>query len=112
MITRKGATMSPRMERLWTFMRGRRIGLDDWSTDECVEREQKALKAGEEELISILAKSPDDRDLQHLLIDYRTIMNRRPHERATQAQIDASEKRALAARAEDEIGEQISRGRR
>lgn len=82
MTTRKGAVMSSRMERLWRFIREERgIDLTDWSTDSDVEREQAALREGERVLADRLARAPEDRDLQNLLVDYQTIANRRPHER-------------------------------
>ena len=112
MITTKGATMSPRMERLWTFIREREICLTDWSTDEHVEREQASLREGERALVTRAAAAPEDRDLQNLLVDYRAIMNRRPHGRVDATSLREGERRALAARVEihnrgDEIAEKI-----
>ena len=107
--TSHGAVMSPRMERLWRYVQDeRRISLHDFSTDACVERVQKALREGEAELVRRSEKALGDRDLRHLLADYRAIMNRRPHERTTAA-MQRSEEAALRARgmAEDEIAAQL-----
>ncbi|MDO8599739.1 MAG: hypothetical protein Q7S02_06560 [bacterium] len=102
------------MERLWKYIREERgIDLSDFSTDESVERCQAALREGEVELERrIAATMPPSRDLEHLLVDYRVIMNRRPHARTTGA-MSASEAAALRARGatEDEIAEKIGRTR-
>ncbi len=109
MNTTHGVKMSPAMANLWRFIQEQGINLCDFSTDECVEREQEKLKAGEEVLLRrIAATAPPSRELEHLLADYRAIMNRRPHERTDRA-MQASEAAALRARgmAEDEIAKQI-----
>lgn len=110
-LTQKGHKMSPRMERLWRYIQDELgLPLNDWSTDQCVENEQVRLKAGEEKLVrQIAATQPPSLDLEHLLIDYRVIMNRRPSARMGNAQLAESEKKALAARASgtDAIGDQI-----
>lgn len=114
MITQHNVKMSPRMERLWKYIREERgISLTDFSTDECVERVQDQLLLGLKELEARVSASRGDRDrdLENLLVDYRTIMNRRPHARTTAA-MQASEAAAIRARgivaaARDEIVEQI-----
>ena len=89
MLTVKHAVMSPRMERLWRYIREERgiQSLNDWSTDEGVERDQARLRAGEkvleERLNAAHLRDHYDRDLANLLLDYRSIMNRRPHGRVT-----------------------------
>ena len=71
MKTTKGATMSPRMERLWRYIKHeRRIPLSDFSTDAQVERVYKQLKAAYE-------AAPTD----ELKRDLRCIMRRRPQNR-------------------------------
>lgn len=60
MKTTHGAEMSPRMARLWTFMREQKIPLSDWSTDEAVERCQDQLRAGETVLLS---RQDDSREM-------------------------------------------------
>lgn len=107
MNTVKGVKMSPRMERLWKFIREERgINLRDFSTDEDVERQQDALRDGEEVLVRrIAATMPPSRELEELLLDYRTIMNRRPHGRVTEAMLREGEAKAQAAR--DEIAEKV-----
>ena len=98
MRTQHGVEMSPRMERLWRFIREeRRIDLTDFSTDECVERVQAALRVGEKVLLARVAADAHSKDLRDLLEDYRRIMNRRPRARTTEAML-RSERRALAAR--------------
>lgn len=112
MLTTHGAKMSPRMERLWTYLREER-GIDtlnDWATDECVEGEQERLRAAVADLEERVAAAPGDRDLAHLLDDVRTIANRRPHER-TDAAMERSRAAALRARGEvgrDAIGDEIA----
>ena len=123
MLTRHGKVMSSRMERLWAFMQEQRINLNDWSTDQGVEREQAALRAGERVLVERLnavhrryleLTGDMDRDLANLLLDYRTIMNRRPHGRVTPESLREGEALARKARAalhagagEDEITSKI-----
>ena len=109
--TAHGAKMSPRMSRLWTFLRVER-GLEgrfhDWSTDEDVERLQAELREAEAVMVARCAAAPDDKTLSDLLRDLRVIAERRPHERTTAA-MQKSQAQALRARgmAEDEIAAQI-----
>lgn len=77
MKTTKGATMSPRMERLWRYIKHeRKIPLSDFSTDRCVERVYPQLEAA-------LDAIPDDGSVENerLRRDLRTIMRRRPSAR-------------------------------
>ncbi len=74
--TSHGATMSPRMERLWIYIRDvRQISLADFSTDECVERVIGALQSAHD------AVSGDSHQDEELRRDLRAIMRRRPHDR-------------------------------
>ena len=69
MKTKHGATMSPRMERLWYYIRSvRKIRLHDHSTDRCVARVMPELRAALEE-------APD---VPGLKADLRAIMRRTP----------------------------------
>lgn len=78
MRTQHGATMSPRMERLWRYLRfERKIPMHDFSTDQCVERNFAALEAA---LAAVTGDTPQDDELRR---DIRAIMRRRPCSRVT-----------------------------
>ena len=100
--TTHGAQMSPRMERLWAFIQDeQKINLCDFSTDECVEREQARLRVGEKALLARVATAPEDREAAALLRDYQAVMNRRPV-----ARVDGMRSRG-GATAPDEIDEMV-----
>lgn len=74
MKTSHGAVMSPRMERLWRYLKQeRKIPLSDFSTDQCVERVYSQLEAALEAI-------PDDGTPENEMLyrDVRNIMRRRP----------------------------------
>ena len=72
MRTTHGTTMSPRMERLWRYLRHeRKIPLTDFSTDNDVERNYHRLQAA-------LDAVPDDGTADALRRDIASIMRRRP----------------------------------
>ena len=74
--TTQGATMSPRMSRLWTYLRiDCKIHLTDFSTDQGVEREIGKLQA------ALDAVQGDSLDAENLRRDIRAIMRRRPANR-------------------------------
>ena len=111
MTTRHGVQMSPRMERVWKFIREeRKISLTDFSTDDCVEAVQGALREGEKILVARLAKDPGNTDLQVLLVDYRTIMNRRPQERVHNAKQATAKADVAVSTGGDSVAEKIARG--
>lgn len=69
--TSHGAVMSPRMSRLWTYIRVTRgISLSDFSTDQCVERVFGQLEAAYEAAPS-----------EEIRRDLANIMRRRPANR-------------------------------
>lgn len=79
MRTTHGAVMSPRMERLWRYIKiERKIQLHDHSTDQCIERVFPQLEKA-------LAAIPDDGavDSEELRRDLQCLMRRRPSARVS-----------------------------
>lgn len=85
--TTHGAVMSPRLSRLYTWLDDNRIGLTDFSTDQCVERVLPRLRKLADELqAEIHARSVHPTAtvpayLVHLAADLAAIMRRLPSAR-------------------------------
>lgn len=91
MVTAHGVKMSPRMERLYTFLGHCKIAISSWSTDEQVVAEMPKLRAAmgaiEAELTGAHGDYPDlmeflvsmtDAELDALAADVAAIMRRVP----------------------------------
>ncbi len=72
--TNHGATMSPRMERLWDYLDKMKSGLSDWSTDNCVLRNWDKI-----------VKAHDAAPSEEIKKDIANIMRRKPCNRVTKA---------------------------
>lgn len=85
--TSHGATMSPRLSRLYTWLQANHVSLTDFSTDTCVQRELPKLISLRAELISFVARDPDEplppMYLTDLAADLANIMKRLPENRVT-----------------------------
>lgn len=84
MKTAHGVEMSPRMERLWTFIQSRRIQLHDWATDLDVLRELPELQVASAYLAEGGGKDTDpltDREFEELRRDLAALMRRVPANR-------------------------------
>lgn len=78
--TSHGATMSPRLSRLYTWLQANKVQLTDFSTDNCVERELARLTTLATELDALRAASPL-KYLDDLAADLACLMRRRPSAR-------------------------------
>jgi hypothetical protein len=78
--TSHGVQMSDRMARLYTWLSANGVGLSDFSTDECVQRELGKLVALRDEL-SALRAAAEERYLNDLDTDLVNIMRRVPSAR-------------------------------
>lgn len=81
MKTQHGVKMSPRMERLWRYIREeRKISLTDFSTDQCVERELPRLREAMANLEKRQTAKPST-ETRHMMLDLAAIMRRLPSAR-------------------------------
>jgi hypothetical protein len=83
--TQHGVVMSPRMERLWNYLDRMKSGLNDFSTDECVERNWAQL-----------VRARDNAPTPEIRKDIENIMRRRPCNRVTGAEQSKTGARKLA----------------
>lgn len=85
--TSHGATMSPRLSRLYTWLQANQVALTDFSTDECVKRELPKLISLKAELLAMLEGDPIEllplMYLMDLAADLANIMKRLPENRVT-----------------------------
>lgn len=87
--TTHGATMSPRLSRLYTWLQANGVGLSDFSTDRCVAREMPNLERLRDALEDLRAGVSSStlreryRYLDDLAADLRNIMRRTPDARVT-----------------------------
>lgn len=86
MLTYFHVKMSPRMERLWSYIRDvEKISLHTMSTDRCVENSLPELRQAMKKLVDRLAVEEDPvrrTSLEMLRADLHCIMRRRPANRA------------------------------
>lgn len=79
-LTSHGAVCSTRLSRLYTWLNENRIGISDFSTDTCVERELPRLEALAAKLDAFRAQCPESY-LDELAADLRNVMRRLPSAR-------------------------------
>lgn len=82
--TAHGVSMSDRLSRLYTWLQDNGVGLNDFSTDNCVEREMPKLVALRDELDGLRDRRVVPVDyLNHLAADLHNLMQRTPANRVT-----------------------------
>lgn len=82
--TAHGATMSPRLSRLYTWLQANHVSLGDFSTDSCVQRELPKLERLRDALDALRADEPA-RYLDDLAADLACLMRRLPSARVAAA---------------------------
>lgn len=75
--TAHGATCSPRLSRLYTWLNANGSSLSDFSTDNCVERDMRRLVQLRDELDALRAAAPA-KYLDDLAADLANLMRRTP----------------------------------
>ena len=84
--TTHGATMSPRLSRLYTWLQANGVSLTEFSTDNCVQRWMPQLERLRDELDELIAHENEhsphpNKHLRHLATDLGAIMRRVPSAR-------------------------------